>query len=494
MRKLILLILIFVVRESQAQPHFTWNSQVQDIYSSITSLRIPEARKWIVVEKKNDPNNLVLYLMESYADLYELFFNENNSTYNLVHPQFDRRINLVKSGPQSSPFYRYGQALLLLHKAALAIRFEKNLEAAISFRKSYLLFKENNKLHPAFRPNDFYFGMLTTLLGAVPNNYQWMLNMLGMEGSVAEGNRLVLRYLQDQDKYKDVCRNEALLAYPYLILNFEGNTKKTLNFIQTADYDFNRNHLHAYMATNIFLNNQRSPKAIEIANNIEKSDAYMAMPFWNFEKGYAYLNQLQLENAMAGFQAFTQHFKGKFYIKDAYEKLSWIAYLKGDMKNALVFRNQVINKGSTVTDADQSALDNATSGKWPNPILLRARLLSDGGLQDEALKILSGYSSKSFTTAEEKTEFSYRLGRIHDLMGETGEALRHYAIAIELGKDLKAYFAARAALQSGMIFEARKDHTQAVAFYRTCLNMKEHEFKNSLNQKAKAGLQRCQKK
>lgn len=494
MRKLILLVLIFVVRESEAQPHFTWNTRVQEIYSSITSLRIPEARKWISIERKTDPENLVFHLMESYADLYELFFNENNNMYNVVHPQFDRRINLWKSGPQNNPFYRYGQAILLLHKAALAIRFEKNLEAAIGFRKSYLLFKENNKLHPAFRPNDFYFGMLTTLLGAVPNNYQWMLNMLGMEGSVAEGNRLVLRYLQDQDKYRDVCRNEALLAYPYLLLNFEGNAKKTLNFIQTAGYNFNRNHLHAYMATNIFLNNQRSPKAIDIASNIEKSDAYMPMPFWNFEKGYALLNQLQLDKAMAEFQSFTQQFKGKFYIKDAYEKLSWISYLKGDMKNAHAFRNQVISKGSTVTDADQSALDNATSGKWPNPILLKARLLSDGGLLDEALKVLSGYNSRSFATAEEKTEFSYRLGRIHDLMGETGEALRHYAIAIELGKNLKAYFAARAALQSGMIFEARKDPTQAVAFYKTCLNMKDHEFKNSLNQKAKAGLQRCQKK
>jgi tetratricopeptide (TPR) repeat protein len=498
MRKLILLLSVFVWSHvwttAAAQAHFSWNPSVQDIYSSVTSLKIPLGRNLISTEKKEDPTNLLLGLMESYADLYELFFNENSIAYASIYPSFDKRLDAMKTGPKSSPFYRYSQAVLHLHRAALAIRFDKNVEAAVHFRKSYLLLKENSKVHPGFKPNDFYYGMLTTLIGAVPTNYQWMLNILGMEGSVEEGNRMVLRYLQSQDRFRDVCRNEALLAYPYLVLNFEGNPKKTIQFIETGPYDWKKNHLHAYMATNIYLNNQRSAKAIEVANDTEKSNAYMAMPFWNFEKGYAYLNQLQLEKAMNEFKMFTTSFKGNFYIKDAYEKMSWIAYLQGDQKTANAFRVQVLNIGSKVTDADQSAYENARSGTWPNPILLRARLLSDAGLQPQALKILAGHNSTDFNTAEDKTEFSYRLGRIFDLMGNTEEAIEHYSIAIQTGQGLKTYFAARAALQTALLYEAKNNFRSAIVFYKKCLAMKDHAFKNSLDQKAKAGLQRCQKK
>lgn len=56
-----------------AQQQYNWNDKVQTIYESITSLRIPEARKLIAVEKLNTPGNLAFSLLDSYADLYQLF-------------------------------------------------------------------------------------------------------------------------------------------------------------------------------------------------------------------------------------------------------------------------------------------------------------------------------------------------------------------------------------------------------------------------------------
>jgi len=42
--------------------------------------------------------------------------------------------------------------------------------------------------------------------------------------------------------------------------------------------------MHAYMATNLYLSTQQSAKAIEIANGIQTNDAYLNMPFWNYER------------------------------------------------------------------------------------------------------------------------------------------------------------------------------------------------------------------
>ena len=58
-----------------AQSQYSWNEKVQKTYESISSLRIPEARKVIDKELNNHTNNLFYLLLESGADLYQSFFN-----------------------------------------------------------------------------------------------------------------------------------------------------------------------------------------------------------------------------------------------------------------------------------------------------------------------------------------------------------------------------------------------------------------------------------
>jgi hypothetical protein len=496
MRKCLLLALVIIMMTSQAigQYQYSWTPRTQKIYESITSLRIPEARTLMNQDKKANASNLIYPLLESYADFYQLFLNENKDEYNRMYPAFEQRIQLLEDGPKQSPYHLYSLALAHLHKSLIAIRFNKNLEAGLDFRKAFLLFKENKKAYPNFSPNDVYLGLMTTVIGTIPKGYQWIANLLGMSGKITEGNALVLNYIHSKDAFANQCRNEALFVYPYLVMNFEGNKKKTFEFIEKTDYDFANNHLHAYMATNLYLNNQQSQKALQIASNINPANTYLDLPFWQLEIGYAYLNDLKLDAAKNALQEFVHRFKGQFYVKDAYEKLSWIAYIQGDQAKANAYRSNVLSKGNDITDADKQALQNAKKGTWPPPILLRARLLSDGGYQQQALTVLAGKTSKDFDNNADKTEFAYRLGRIYDLAGLPDQAIPFYTSAIEKGTNQPAYFAARAALQIGLIYEQKNNPTLAITFFNTCLEMKNHAFKNSLDQKAKTGIQRCLRK
>jgi tetratricopeptide (TPR) repeat protein len=95
------------------------------------------------------------------------------------------------------------------------------------------------------------------------------------------------------------------------------------------------------------------------------------------------------------------------------------------------------------------------------------------------------------STVANQLEYNYRLGRIHDALGKTNEALHYYTQSIRLGKDRPEYFAARAALQAGQIYESRGNKQLALEFYQQCLNMNQQEYKNSLDQRAKAGIARC---
>jgi tetratricopeptide (TPR) repeat protein len=151
----------------------------------------------------------------------------------------------------------------------------------------------------------------------------------------------------------------------------------------------------------------------------------------------------------------------------------------------------VTQKGTAEADADRQALKDARSGKWPDKTLLESRLLSDGGYFEEALSVLKGVSTSSFAQPEEKCELAYRLGRIYDGLGRGDEAISAYLTTIKTGEHLKEYYAARAALQLGYIYEQRGDCSQAIAYFQKCLSLKDHEYKNSLDQRAKAGVARC---
>ncbi|MFM7222872.1 MAG: tetratricopeptide repeat protein [Bacteroidota bacterium] len=490
------IVLLFIGCSSPgySQFSFTWNEQAQSIYQSITSLRIPEAKRWLIAEQKKSPQNAAWQFLESHADLYPLFFSEDPSQYQQFIKRSDSRIDNLEKTPSASPYHRYSLGVLHLHKAIAGIRFDKNWEAALAFRKSYSLFKENKKLFPQFVANDFYYGSLTCLLGTVPTNYQWILNLLGMTGDIKEGSDLVLSSIRSNNPHSAMCRNEALLIYPFLVWVFESNVNKTFDFLNDPLYDFKRNHLQAFMAMNIHLNNQRSARALELSQQIERSNDYYDIPFWHFERGYILMQLLRLEESKNEFMQFLSAFKGNFYVKDTYEKLSWIALLQQNSEQAVAYRKKLIEKGSEVTDADKAAHQAALSNSWPNAFLLRARLLSDAGLQDQALQLMRTKREQDFALQKEKTEYAYRMGRIHDLMEQKNEALRYYSSTIALGAELKEYFAARAALQAGLIYEERKDYKNATIQFRKCLNMKNAEFKNALDQKAKAGLLRCKNK
>ncbi len=137
------------------------------------------------------------------------------------------------------------------------------------------------------------------------------------------------------------------------------------------------------------------------------------------------------------------------------KKLSWAYYLQGNMAAAESMRQRLLKMGSTDTDADKKANKEARTGLWPNAVLLKARLLNDGGYHKEALALLHGKSNKDFTKAEDALEFTYRAARIYDDLGNDDEAIKAYEAAIRLGTNRREYYAARAALQIGFIYEKR---------------------------------------
>jgi tetratricopeptide (TPR) repeat protein len=486
-----LLVFLFVVPvDCAAQKIFDFNNNCQQAYKEIIWLKLKSGQEILDNEKKINPNNLVPYFLENYIDFFVLFFNQDPVEYRLKKENAEKRLQLMKTGPASSPFYLFTKSVIHFQWAAVHVKFADNWSAAWEFRRSFILGKENQEKFPQFTPGSMLNGAMQVAAGTIPSGYKWLSNLLGIKGTIKDGMRNLEQFIDQKDPLAQVFRDEVIFYYLYLKFYIENEKNEVFAFITQHHLDIKNNHLFAYLATNLAINNQQAAYATSVMQQRNNAPGYFETPLWDLEMGYAKIDHLEPDAALY-LERFINEFKGKFYVKDILQKISWFYYLQGDQQKAKEYRSLILKKGSADTEADKQAMKEAKTDIWPNKFLLKARLLNDGGYHKEALQILDGKSSSDFLLTEEKVEFAYRLGRIYDDMERNDEAIAAYLTAIKLGQQRKEYFAARAALQIGYIYEKRNDKTTAIAYFEKVIDLKDHDYKNSLDQKAKAGIARC---
>lgn len=143
-----------------------------------------------------------------------------------------------------------------------------------------------------------------------------------------------------------------------------------------------------------------------------------------------------------------------------------------------------------MTDEDRSAIAEWESQQEPHIVLLKARLLFDGGYYRDALGLLAKQPATAFPSFRDQLEFTYRLARIYDRQGKAELAMGLYESTFKNGAAHPYYFAANSALHIGQLYESKNERTKAKVYYKKVLELRNHEFQNSIDQKAKAGLNR----
>ena len=102
----------------------------------------------------------------------------------------------------------------------------------------------------------------------------------------------------------------------------------------------------------------------------------------------------------------------------------------------------------------------------PNAILLRVRLLFDGGYygRDYSLLIQKAYL---FVDDENKEslEFNYRMGRLSQELKNYPDAIKYYVMTINEGESIKSFMACNSALQIALIFEEQQKLLQAKKYF-----------------------------
>ena len=474
-----------------AQKIYNFNTVCKQAYQNITSLKLNDGVRLVNEARKQNPNNLIPDLLQSYIDFFILFFNEDPAEYKAKKESLEDRISNLKDGDENSPYYNYCLSVAYLQKAMIAIKFNERFAAFFAFKKAFSFIKDNRKSYPAFLPDNMVYAPMQVLAGIIPDGYKGIAGFLGIKGSVNGGMQLLRNFVNSNDSSARFFFNEAAFYYCYLLFYIQNKPEEAFAFIKQKNLDIVNNHLFAYMAANLALNSKQAEYAKSIILNRNPSPDYMQIPMWNYEMAFIKMDHLELGEAASDFETFLRTFKGNFYVKDACQKVSWCYFLEGNKSAAERARQVLLKRGNTISDADKQAQREAKSGTYPNTLLLKARLLNDGGYNKEALEMLVGKTTTDFAKPEEKLEFNYRVARIYDDLGRDTEAIVAYHAAIASGKNRTEYFAARAALQTGAIYERRGNKEEAIKYYQQCLDMDDHDYKDSIDQKAKAGIARC---
>ena len=489
-RLLSLVLLLSPLALPGSEAYFTWSPKARQAYDKAIQLRFTEAERLLAQLKRDEPSNLIRLHVENYIDFFRVFINEDYEEFKRLEKNKDLRLQQLKNSPASSPWRLYLQADIRLQWALARLKFEEYSNAFLEVNKAFKLLEENVRLFPGFMPNKKDLGILHAMVGTIPDGYKWAVEWVSsMDGSIAEGRaelEEVIAYARDNDF---IFKEETFVLYAYLLLHLDNKDQEAWLILRDSGLNPETNPLACFILANVAIRTGRNDEAIDLLLHRPGGRTFHPFPYLDFMLGVAKLQRLDPDTDIY-LKSFLDHFKGRNFIKEAYQKLAWHYLVHGDLQGYRANMVYVKVYGYTVVESDKSALNEAESGIAPHAGLLRARLLFDGGYLDRAMSAMIGISDKSLTTARDRLEYPYRFGRILHALRRYDPALEYYAATIAQGASEPWYFACRAALERGRIYETLGKKEDARAAYKKCLEIKPEEHRAGIHQAAKAGLNR----
>lgn len=487
--KIIAFFFLFVsfnaVCTSQAYCHF--DQDVKSIYGQILNLNL-ESAKNAIGNKAETSLNKAYVLLENEIDFFTLFIYDQNEEYQKRKSQKKKRIESLENSDLSLEWKQFLEAEILLQWSLIYLKQGNDILAFQSIRESVQLLEENAKQFPNFIYSYKSLGILHSLLSTIPQNFRWAASILGLQGNLQAGNIELSKYIQFAEPVQDLFLDESIAAMSFIISYLENKPEDAFQYWIKKMTLKEPSALHVMVQCKLAIKsgyNDAAIMALESLDNSEKNK----LPYLYFLMGLTKLQKLDVKSEEF-FLKFLQHYQGSAYVKEAYQKLAWNSLLNGDKTMYHLYLSHCLTKGNALTDEDKQANGAALSTIIPDLLLLKARLLFDGGYAKQAFELLYPKKDDYYANVDKKLECAYRLGRICQMNKEPDLAFQFYKDALSFDPKLNSYMSCNALLQSGVILESKNRKEESSSYYQKVLETNPDEYKRSIHQKAKAGLAR----
>jgi tetratricopeptide (TPR) repeat protein len=310
-----------------------------------------------------------------------------------------------------------------------------------------------------------------------------------MEGSVDIG---LTELNQVQEQSESLKLESSLLLY--LIQGYIlQETDKAMQGLTENLTHFPSNRLLLFFGASLAIKNSQSENALSLLQKLDEHKSGLPFTYSDYQFGEVYLHKGDYTNAIKHYQKFLNQYRGLNYVKDAHYKIGVCFWLNGNLTEANSWFEKARQEGKEATEADKYAARSLAESSLPNIKLSKIRYATDGGYYDEAKKLALTVQDDDLKSAKEKIEFIYRQARLYDKSGATQEAITFYTKTIAQQGEANWYFAPNACLQLGYIFLNQKKIKDARSYFEKALSYKKHEYKNSIDSKAKSALAQLKK-
>jgi tetratricopeptide (TPR) repeat protein len=456
---------------------WSFDEQTQQVYNLILNLQIEEARQRIP-----GPETAQQHYVIALADALELLITEDGEKF----ADYEERFNqlLERKTKLTSPEDLFLQAEIRMQWCFVYLKFGHEFDAALNLRQAYFTIQEIKNRFPRFEAIKKTSGVLEVLVGSVPQKYNWVLGLLGMEGSTKKG----MEELDALSKSESPLTFETSVIRALLQAFLFQHPETGLTSMKGLLTNNPDNKLILFLGSALAMKSGKSEEALTMLDSLSHLRDGLPIYYADYLRGELHLYKGEYLNSISSYRWFIQHYTGQNGIKDAHYKIGLCYWLNGNTNDALATFRQAKSEGKEASESDKYAARSLSEDELPHVQLTKARYATDGGYLDEATKILASLSPSDIPTKRDQVEYFYRKARVAHKQDDLAEAKRFYQQCIDLNANDSWYYAPNACLQLGYIFQDEGDTTLARNYFMKALTYNKHEYKNSIDSKAKSAI------
>jgi len=471
--------------------YVSFDDGIERALRSMMDLDLAEARS--ALTRRSDRSiNFACLFAEDLVDFWSYFSKGDPEEFRHFQINQERRYDLLEKSRLADPWKLFLHAELLLRGALADIQMDQKPSAFLKIRKALRLQEANRKKNPDFLPARKTTGLLKALTGTIPSHLEWFAALAGIRGSLEERKQELSGFLQNKESHSftylrlEAVASMALIqsylelrpaeAYAYWLKEFSSDPPGLLGKWISLRLAMRAHH----------------PDVAPLIDGIRSSEMEV-LPHLALLRGMWKLQKLDF-SAEGEFQLYLKNYRGCPYKREVLQKLSWSAFLRGDQSAFRNLRQRILQEGCSLTDEDQQAYREASLGEEIHPVLLRTRLLFDGGHFVRAEHLISKNLGALYQDPKFRREAAYRMGRISQALDRTTQALSFYRDVLMDDPEHRSYLTANSLLNMGLIYESLKECSRAREYFDKTLATRPDRYQRSIHQKARTGLQRMEVK
>lgn len=477
---------------SVAENYYELDSNLAVVQRLNYNLELASANDLLNEYELSHPDNSAIHYLFHFNAFLKAFISEEEQYYANYRKVKDRALRHYEKLPDCSRYKRFLQSEVYFHSAAVKAKHNELYSAALDVSRVLYLTDKNHELFPTFLPNNKLRGLIKVYLSTVPDNYKWAVKLLGAEGNISEGLKLLKELAKQQNVESEINGIAKEAGYLYAFALHQVAKRPREAWVQVFQYtkDYETNVLSAFFRANLAMKLNKNLTALSVISSIEKKEVRNNFLFLDYMYGILKMNQ-QNEDAIIYLKNYTNKFKGRSFKQSCLQKISWYYVLQGDLENASNSQLAILDLPESMMEADKQALEYAHKS-LPLKNLLEIRMLCDQGEYKQAKVRLSAIDHRQLPSRGYKIEYSYRYGQVSEKLGNMSAAEKFYKACILLAKDSKEYYGAYASIYLGDYYLSLQDKDRAIEHYQQALSFKRNrEYTESIEHRATIGIERA---